>query len=222
MLCVCAVAVGLTATSSASPSAASASAQTDKREADCGDFSTQAGAQNYFIAHGGPSSDPDGLDADGDGVACETNPCPCSTGGGGGGGGGGGPAPAPPPPPEPPTIKKKLCGKFVGISGSKVCMNAVSKGGKLLRVEDFRFRGLPADCSSGTKPKMKGKQGKIGSSGNKFRTRHPKILGGFSHVDAKVVGKVSSGKKARGTVRVRSQNNAGAACDTRGRKWKAN
>jgi hypothetical protein len=100
-------------------------------------------------------------------------------------------------------------------------MKAVSKGGKLLRVEDFRFRGLPAQCSGGTKPKLTGKQAKIGSSGKKFRTRHPKILGGFSHVNAKVVGKVSGGKKARGTVRVRSQNNAGAACDTHGRKWKA-
>lgn len=57
---------------------------------DCSDFSTQADAQSFFLSHGGPSSDPYGLDADGDGVACESNPCPCSTGGGGSGGGGGG------------------------------------------------------------------------------------------------------------------------------------
>jgi hypothetical protein len=191
-----------------------------KRDADCADFPSQAAAQHYFIAHGGPSSDPDGLDADHDGIACESNPAPYdhSTGGGGGGGGS---TPNPQPAP-PPTIKKKLCGKFVGIHGSKVCMKAVSKGGKLLRVEDFRFSGLPAVCSGGTKPKIAGKQSKIGSSGKKFRTRHPRILGGFSHLDANVVGKVSGGKKARGTVRVRAQNNAGAPCDTRGRKWKAN
>jgi len=58
-----------------------ASAHTDK---DCGDFATQAAAQDYFISLGGPSSDPDRLDGDGDGTACDTLPCPCSTGGGGG------------------------------------------------------------------------------------------------------------------------------------------
>lgn len=54
---------------------------------DCGDFSSQAAAQNFFISAGGPGSDPHALDADGDGIACETLPCPCnfSTGGGGGG-----------------------------------------------------------------------------------------------------------------------------------------
>ena len=45
---------------------------------DCSDFATQAGAQSYFLALGGPSSDPDRLDADGDGIACESNPCPCN------------------------------------------------------------------------------------------------------------------------------------------------
>ena len=45
---------------------------------DCSDFSSQASAQNYFLSIGGPSSDPDRLDADGDGIACESNPCPCN------------------------------------------------------------------------------------------------------------------------------------------------
>jgi endonuclease YncB( thermonuclease family) len=45
---------------------------------DCAHFSTQAAAQDYFLALGGPGSDPDRLDGDGDGIACETNPCPCS------------------------------------------------------------------------------------------------------------------------------------------------
>jgi len=53
---------------------------------DCGDFSTQAAAQQFFLDAGGPQSDPHSLDADGDGVACESNPCPCSTDQGGGGG----------------------------------------------------------------------------------------------------------------------------------------
>jgi len=44
---------------------------------DCSDFSSQRAAQDYFISKGGPSSDPDRLDADHDGVACEENPCPC-------------------------------------------------------------------------------------------------------------------------------------------------
>lgn len=57
------------------------------KDANCSDFSTQAAAQQYFINHGGPNSDPDGLDSDGDGIACESNNCPCSTSQGGGGGG---------------------------------------------------------------------------------------------------------------------------------------
>jgi endonuclease YncB( thermonuclease family) len=63
---------------------------------DCSDFSNQAAAQEFFIAAGGPGSDPHGLDADGDGIACESNSCPCSTGSGPAT-----PPPAPVPPPEP-------------------------------------------------------------------------------------------------------------------------
>ncbi len=55
------------------------------RDKDCSDFATQAAAQAYFIAHGGPQHDPDHLDSDGDGIACESLP-----GGGGGGNSGGG------------------------------------------------------------------------------------------------------------------------------------
>lgn len=39
---------------------------------DCGDFSTHAEAQSFFISQGGPGSDPHKLDADHDGIACET------------------------------------------------------------------------------------------------------------------------------------------------------
>jgi len=62
---------------------------------DCGDFSTQAEAQDYL-----EPGDPYGLDADSDGIACESNPCPCGSGsaGGDGGSGGGHAEPAAPPP----------------------------------------------------------------------------------------------------------------------------
>lgn len=55
------------------------------QDRDCGDFSSQAAAQSYFISRGGPSQDPDRLDADHDGVACESLPCPCSSSSGSGG-----------------------------------------------------------------------------------------------------------------------------------------
>src|SRR3989344_6062251 len=41
---------------------------------DCTDFATHSQAQAFFMANGGPSSDPHNLDRDGDGVACETLP----------------------------------------------------------------------------------------------------------------------------------------------------
>ena len=63
------------------------------RDVNCSDFSNQASAQAWFVAHGGPAQDPAGLDADHDGVACESLPCPCSSTG----------TPAPPvPTPTPP------------------------------------------------------------------------------------------------------------------------
>lgn len=74
------------------PSVAAQSVQQLGGDRDCGDFNTQAAAQNFFLNHGGPDRDPHGLDADGDGIACESNPCPCNfdTGGDGGDGGDGG------------------------------------------------------------------------------------------------------------------------------------
>jgi endonuclease YncB( thermonuclease family) len=44
---------------------------------DCDDFASQAAAQNFFLANGGPQNDPHRLDSEGDGIACESNPCPC-------------------------------------------------------------------------------------------------------------------------------------------------
>jgi hypothetical protein len=37
----------------------------------CSDFSSGAAAQKYFLASGGPVSDPNHLDGDGDGLACD-------------------------------------------------------------------------------------------------------------------------------------------------------
>ena len=180
--------------------------------ADCGDFSSQAAAQNYFENQG--PGDPAGLDEDSDGVACEANPCPCSDGGAGGGGGGGGGA-------SPPMKTEKVCGKFVGISGSRVCLKKTTQGDKLKQVRDFRFRGLPAQCENGVKPKVAGKRAKIDGDGKKFRSRRLSILGNFSGVDAKAVGELKDGgEKVRGEVRVRFRNDADVACDTRDRKFK--
>ncbi|MDP9487448.1 MAG: thermonuclease family protein [Actinomycetota bacterium] len=41
---------------------------------DCGNFSTQAEAQAFYEAAGGPASDPHRLDSDGNGQACESLP----------------------------------------------------------------------------------------------------------------------------------------------------
>lgn len=43
---------------------------------DCGDFSSQAAAQDFFLDHGGPERDPHRLDWDENGVACEDLPAP--------------------------------------------------------------------------------------------------------------------------------------------------
>jgi hypothetical protein len=106
------------------------------KDANCSDFSSQAAAQNYFINHGGPNSDPEGLDEDGDGIACESNPCPCSnnTGGGGGGGGGtgggGGGGGGGPKPPH----------KFQGLGGGEPRANHFVIYGKIPTFKNGRFQ----------------------------------------------------------------------------------
>lgn len=67
------LAAGMTA---AAPATATTTARVADR--DCGDFSSQAAAQSFYLKAGGPDSDPHGLDADDDGIACDSNPCPCS------------------------------------------------------------------------------------------------------------------------------------------------
>jgi endonuclease YncB( thermonuclease family) len=62
-------AVAAAALAGAAPAAA--------QDRDCGDFADEREAQAYYESRGGPSSDPDRLDADRDGKACEALPCPC-------------------------------------------------------------------------------------------------------------------------------------------------
>jgi hypothetical protein len=61
---------------------------------DCSDFTYQEDAQAFFIANGGPTSDPHRLDGDNDGVACDTLPH----------------RPVSAPPPAPPTATPTVTG----------------------------------------------------------------------------------------------------------------
>lgn len=60
--------VGVARYNRTDPSVSDNSARDD---VDCGDFSSAAAAQRFFLAAGGPASDPNDLDRDGDGFACE-------------------------------------------------------------------------------------------------------------------------------------------------------
>ena len=85
---------------------------------DCGDFDNQRDAQNYFIARGGPDSDPDRLDADGDGRVCESLPCPCGAGGGN---------PTPRPKPTPPR-RPDFSGRIVRVTDGDTVVVRSSSG----------------------------------------------------------------------------------------------
>ncbi|MBM9461663.1 thermonuclease family protein [Nocardioides sp. zg-536] len=78
-LLLLALALSLTGAALVAPTAQAGAPSVARAGINCTDFSTQAAAQAYFLAHGGPSYDPEGLDREGDGIACESNPCPCST-----------------------------------------------------------------------------------------------------------------------------------------------
>ncbi|MGQ9483362.1 MBL fold metallo-hydrolase [Chloroflexus sp.] len=53
---------------------APSSNNTTQGDRDCSDFATQAEAQAFFLANGGPARDPHRLDGDDDGIACESLP----------------------------------------------------------------------------------------------------------------------------------------------------
>ena len=44
----------------------------DSQPSECGDFESWRQANQFFIAAGGPKSDPFGMDPEGDGIPCET------------------------------------------------------------------------------------------------------------------------------------------------------
>ncbi len=50
------------------------SVSTGGADRDCGDFTTEAEAQAFYVAAGGPAADPHRLDSDGNGKACESLP----------------------------------------------------------------------------------------------------------------------------------------------------
>ncbi len=59
-------------TLTAPPTVASRTSITSAGDRDCGDFASQAQAQAFFEAAGGPAVDPHRLDRDRDGIACES------------------------------------------------------------------------------------------------------------------------------------------------------
>lgn len=70
------LAIIITAVATATATLAASPPATAVGDRDCGDFASQRAAQIFFLKHGGPQSDPHGLDSDSDGVACESNPAP--------------------------------------------------------------------------------------------------------------------------------------------------
>jgi len=56
------------------PGTAPSSNNTTQGDRDCRNFATQAEAQAFFLANGGPARDPHRLDGDDDGIACESLP----------------------------------------------------------------------------------------------------------------------------------------------------
>ncbi|KQX75257.1 thermonuclease family protein [Aeromicrobium sp. Root472D3] len=96
---------------------------------DCGDFATQADAQAFFVANGGPGSDPHRLDYDGDGLACEDLPCPCSTSS----------APAPPPP-APPAPVAAPCAVNPKVTEKAVVVSVIDGDTLRVRIDGTRSK----------------------------------------------------------------------------------
>lgn len=137
------------ASASASASLPMSQAGADR---DCSDFPNQAAAQAFYIANGGPASDPHHLDAEGDGVACETLPCPCSTSTGGGGGGGGGHQP--PAAPAKTRVVKVLSGELVRVRKGKQRPYVVHLTGVKVPRDACRSRAAKRDLRSWVEPGM--------------------------------------------------------------------
>jgi endonuclease YncB( thermonuclease family) len=95
---------------------------------DCSDFATQAEAQAFFIANGGPTADPHRLDSEGDGLACETLPCPCST------------SSSPPPPPAAPAPVVPTCTANPRVTKNAVVVSVIDGDTLRVRIDGTRTK----------------------------------------------------------------------------------
>ncbi|MFJ9314880.1 excalibur calcium-binding domain-containing protein [Pimelobacter simplex] len=141
------VTIATTPAHASTSTSAPAHARADR---DCSDFPNQAAAQAFYIANGGPASDPHRLDAEGDGIACETLPCPCSTSTGGGGGGGH----QPPAAPAKTRVVKVLSGELVRVRKGKQRPYVVHLMGVKVPRDACRSRAAKRDLRSWVEPGM--------------------------------------------------------------------
>lgn len=139
-----------TATAPAHASTSASAPAHARADRDCSDFPNQAAAQAFYIANGGPASDPHRLDAEGDGIACETLPCPCSTSTGGGGGGGH----QPPAAPAKTRVVKVLSGELVRVRKGKQRPYVVHLMGVKVPRDACRSRAAKRDLRSWVEPGM--------------------------------------------------------------------
>ncbi|WP_418062259.1 excalibur calcium-binding domain-containing protein [Pimelobacter simplex] len=139
-----------TATAPAHASTSTSAPAHARADRDCSDFPNQAAAQAFYIANGGPASDPHRLDAEGDGIACETLPCPCSTSTGGGGGGGH----QPPAAPAKTRVVKVLSGELVRVRKGKQRPYVVHLMGVKVPRDACRSRAAKRDLRSWVEPGM--------------------------------------------------------------------
>jgi endonuclease YncB( thermonuclease family) len=143
------VAVALVALAAA---IAPASARAGDR--DCGDFATQAAAQDHFLALGGPAQDPDRLDADHDGIACESNQCPCNRTSTPGGGGAPSPDPTASPTPTPAPDPARRAAQITRvIDGDTVEVRLASRRRLTVRLigidtPETKRPGVPVECGA--------------------------------------------------------------------------
>lgn len=139
-----------TATAPAHASTSTSAPAHARADRDCSDFPNQAAAQAFYIANGGPASDPHRLDAEGDGIACETLPCPCSTSTGGGGGGGH----QPPAAPAKTRVVKVLSGELVRVRKGKQRPYVIHLMGVKVPRDACRSRAAKRDLRSWVEPGM--------------------------------------------------------------------
>lgn len=118
--------------------------------------------------------------------------------------------------------ERSLCGKFVGLGSSRVCLRVVFENGSVAGIKDFRFRGLPSSCIDRVRPVVGGKVRRPSRSGRSLASRDIALNGSFTQVRGKSTGSVAKGgSRARGSIRVSFRNKRGVPCTSRARKWRA-